>query len=49
VGINDCSDRNFMIKNDIVYSIDEETINTENSFYDKLKKNRCLLIQKFIN
>lgn len=47
-GIPDLADRNFMISDRVLYSVDEEAIGRDIDLFDNLKKNRCKKITDFL-
>ena len=47
-GISDLADRNFLVKNDKIYSIDEEYKGKCVSIYLELKKNKCKKIRDWL-
>ena len=47
-GISDLADRNFLRKDDRVYSIDEEYKDRTVSFQVELKKNKCSIILEWL-
>ena len=47
-GISDLADRNFLIRGDHVYSVDEEYINHPVNFVNELKTNKCAAIIEWL-
>jgi hypothetical protein len=47
-GITDLADRNFLVKNDKIYSIDEEYKGKDVSIYLELKMNKCKKIKDWL-
>ena len=48
-GINDLADRNFLCADGRVYSIDEEEGGIVVNFWNELKKNKCAVIQQWLD
>lgn len=50
LGIPDEADRNFMLMNDgVIYSVDEEGIQSDTNFKNALKEKKCDVIRKYIH